>query len=158
VAALIRFLSTGEEHVSANNEDQHEQRSKTASIVCISYACVARGARFLRMPRYLDSESVGSRGHPFPAQCVPMECDRLEQHDIDRASSMDGSWMDAATLGFKQSAGIIVKRLERTNTKRTVLRTPTRLHPSYMEPGLQITEKRKNAPADDVNMERRHVF
>jgi hypothetical protein len=72
---------------------------------------------------------------------------------------MDGSWMDAATLGIKFGAGIIVKRLERTNRNRAVFRTPTRLRLPYMEPGLQITDKLEaHASANDVNMERRHVF
>jgi carboxynorspermidine decarboxylase len=64
---------------------------------------------------------------------------------------MDGSWMDAATLGLKYSASIIVKRLERTHSKRTVFRTPTWLRPRYMGPGLQITGKIEvRAPADEV--------
>jgi hypothetical protein len=51
---------------------------------------------------------------------------------------MDGSRLDAATLGLKYNASIIVKVLERTHRKRTVVRTPTWLRPPDMEPALQI--------------------
>ena len=72
---------------------------------------------------------------------------------------MAGSGMDAATLGIKYGAGIIVKRLERTNRSRTVFRAPTRLRSPYMEPGLLITDKFEvHVAANQVNMERRHVL
>jgi hypothetical protein len=72
---------------------------------------------------------------------------------------MDDSGMVAATLGIGCSARIIVKRLERTNGKRTIFRTPTWLRRPYVGPRLQITDKMEvRVPADEVNMERRHVF
>jgi hypothetical protein len=54
---------------------------------------------------------------------------------------MARSWMDAATLGIKYSADIIIKRLERIDRDRTVFRAPTWLRSPDMEPGLLITEK-----------------
>jgi hypothetical protein len=67
--------------------------------------------------------------------------------------------MDAAPLGLKCSAIVVVKGLERTHSKRTVFCAPTRLCRGYMEPGLQITDKVEvRAPAVEVKTEKRHVF